>query len=175
MKIQMILWAYDGSKESDEALNYSVFLAKKFGSEITGVYVSVMPILSMYLSYPYFESELFFSLMEQAEKHYKEKLASIESDLASQGLRFNGRVVKGEPGKDIVEIARNEKSDLIVMGKRGLGLIDRVLIGSTTLKVLRESDIPVLSVKKRDEKSTVEIKNILVPYDISEKNDSALN
>jgi len=175
MKIQKILWAYDGSKESDEALKYAVFLAKKFGSEITGVYVSVMPIMSMYLNYPHFESELFFSLMEQAEKHHKSKLNSIENELASQGLRFNGRVIKGEPAKDIVEIARGEKSDLIVMGKRGLGLIDRVLIGSTTLKVLRKSDIPVLSVKKRDEKSTVEIKNILVPYDISEKIDSALN
>jgi nucleotide-binding universal stress UspA family protein len=167
MKIQKILWAYDGSKESDEALKYAVFLAKKFGSGITGVYVSVMPIMSMYLNYPHFESELFFSLMEQAEKHHKSKLNSIENELASQGLRFNGRVIKGEPAKDIVEIARGEKSDLIVMGKRGLGLIDRVLIGSTTLKVLRKSDIPVLSVKKRDEKSTVEIKNILVPYQIS--------
>ena len=80
MKIQKILWAYDGSKESDEALKYAVFLAKKFGSGITGVYVSVMPIMSMYLNYPHFESELFFSLMEQAEKHYKAKLTSIKNE-----------------------------------------------------------------------------------------------
>jgi nucleotide-binding universal stress UspA family protein len=50
-----------------------------------------------------------------------------------------------------------------------------MLIGSTTLRVLRESRIPVLAVKKRDEKSAVNIRNILVPLNIDEKVDSAIN
>lgn len=174
MKIEKILWAYDGSKESLEALNYAVFLAKIFGSEITGVYVSVMHIMSMYINYPHAESEIFYSMMEKAEKDRQARLNSIEAELANQGLRFKGMVLKGDPAKDIVGLASDEKSDLIVMGKRGHGLIDRMLIGSTTLRVLKESHIPVLAVKKRNEKETVEIKNILVPLDISEKDDSAL-
>ncbi len=174
MKIERILWAYDGSKESLEALNYAVFLAKIFGSEITGVYVSVMHIMSMYINYPHAESEIFYSLMEKAEKDREARLNSIEAELAKQGLRFKGIALKGDPTKDIVQLASNDKSDLIIMGKRGHGLIDRLLIGSTTLRVLKESHIPVLAVKKRDEKDAAEIKNILVPLDISEKEDSAL-
>jgi nucleotide-binding universal stress UspA family protein len=175
MKIQKILWAYDGSNESQEALKYAVFLAKKFGSEITGVYISMMHMMSMYINYPHAESEIFYGLMEKAEKNRQARLNSIESELATEGLRFKGKVLKGDPSKDIVGAASDDKSDLIVMGKRGHGLIDRMLVGSTTLRVLRESDIPVLAVKKRDEKDTVEINNILVPLDISEKQDSALN
>ena len=50
-----------------------------------------------------------------------------------------------------------------------------MLTGSTTLKVLRASNTPVLTAKKRDEKATMDIRNILVPFDISENLDSALN
>jgi nucleotide-binding universal stress UspA family protein len=128
----------------------------------------------MYINYPHAESEIFYSMMEKAEKDRQARLSSIEADLANQGLRFKGMVLKGDPAKDIVGLASDEKSDLIVMGKRGHGLIDRMLIGSTTLRVLKESHIPVLAVKKRrNEKETVEIKNFLVPLDISENDDSA--
>jgi nucleotide-binding universal stress UspA family protein len=175
MKIEKVLLAYDGSNESEEALAYAVFLSKKFGSEITGVYVSMIDTMPMYLNYPYAESSIFFSLMEQTEKNRKAKLSSIESVLAKQGISFKGRVLRGEPGREIVDLAHADKTDLIVIGKRGHGLIDRLLIGSTALKVLRESDIPVLAVKKREEKDTVQIKKLLVPVDISEKTDSALN
>ncbi len=51
----------------------------------------------------------------------------------------------------------------------GHGLIDRIHIGSNTLKVLRESSVPFLSVKKRDEESTIDMSSILVPLDINEK------
>lgn len=110
-----------------------------------------------------------------AEDDYAAKLAAIADDLTDEGLSFRGEILQGEPYKEIVRFARNEKASLIVLGKRGLGLIDRMLIGSTTLRVLRESSIPVLAVKKRDGKSAVNIRNILVPLDIDEKVDAAIN
>jgi nucleotide-binding universal stress UspA family protein len=103
------------------------------------------------------------------------KLVSIAHELTAEGINFRGRVLRGEPTKSIVEFARSEKANLIVMGKRGIGLKDRLLIGSTTLRVLRESSVPVLAVKKRDKEGAVDIRSILVPLDIDEKLDSALN
>ena len=166
MEIKKILWAFDGSKESEEALKYSVLLGKKFGSEIIGIHVLPEKLI--------YESE-FRDWIVKVEERIKSQLTSIAYELTSQGLNFQRLVLKGEPDKEIVELARREKANLIVMGKRGQGVVDRMLTGSTTLKVLRESNTPVLTVKKRDEKATPDIRKILVPIDICEDSDSAIN
>ncbi len=111
----------------------------------------------------------------KVDENVKSRLTSIASQLASQGVNFGGVILEGETNKEIIRFTRGVKADLIVMGKRGHGLIDRILIGSNTLKVLRESSVPVLAVKKRDEEGIVDIRNILVPLDINENVDSALN
>jgi len=173
-EMKKIIWAMDGSQESNEALSYARFLAQKFDSKITGVHVIEIPekLLHRYLNDP--ESELYYKWMEKAEESHRAKLTSIGDELFAQGVSFQGEILKGEPNKRIVEFVRAEKADLIVMGRRGLGLLDRILIGSTTLKVLRESSVPVLAVK-RDKGGTVDIRSILVPLDISEKVNSALS
>ncbi|MBI2486105.1 MAG: universal stress protein [Deltaproteobacteria bacterium] len=169
-----IIWATDGSKESEEALNYARFFAQIFNSEIIGVHVISMHqrLLFDYSRDP--ESER-YSWVQKAEENYSVKLGSIADKLTAQKINFRGRVLIGEPSKKIIELARSEKVNLIVMGKRGHGLLGRVLIGSTTLRVLRESQIPVLAVRKMDKKDSIDIRNILVPLDISEESDSALN
>ncbi|MER3445904.1 MAG: hypothetical protein C4291_03275 [Candidatus Dadabacteria bacterium] len=173
--IKKIIWATDGSKESNEALNYARFLAQKFGSKIIGVHVVEMPEKQIYdyLNDP--ESELYYRWMEKAEESYKVNLASIRDEMFNQGINFEGVVLKGEPNRKIVEFTRSEEADLIVMGRRGLGLIDRILIGSSTLKVLRESSVPVLAVGKRDKGEALDIRTILVPLEIYERADSALS
>ncbi|MGE5443231.1 MAG: universal stress protein [Ignavibacteriales bacterium] len=173
-EIKKIVWATDGSKESDEALNYARLFAQRFNSEI--ISISVIPMTKSLLSYYSREpdSELYRWVDKAAEEH-KTRFASIADELSTQGLRFRGEILKGEPNKEIVGLAGSEKADLIVMGKRGHGLIDRILVGNTTIKVLRESNIPVLAVGKKDKEGAIEIRNILVPVDTYEKTDSALN
>jgi nucleotide-binding universal stress UspA family protein len=173
-EIKKIIWATDGSKESEGALKYAKFFAQRFNSEIIGIHIIEMhkKLLYDYSRDP--DSEL-YRWVEKAAENYKARLASIADELATQGLRFRGEVLIGEPNKEIIKFTRGTKADLIVMGKRGLGLIDRILIGSNTLKVLRESSVPVLAVKKSDKEGEIDIRNILVPLDVNEKVDSALN
>ncbi len=172
--IKRIIWATDGSKESDEALDYARFFAQRFGSQIIGVYVIEMhqKLLYDYSRDP--DSELYGWVEEVAQSH-RSRLGSISEELGIQGVPFRGEVLIGEPSKEIIRYSRSAGADLIVMGKRGLGLIDRMLIGSTTIKVLRESSVPVVAVKRGEEGRAVEIRNILVPVDINEKVDSALS
>jgi len=173
-EIKRIIWASDGSDESEEALKYAISLARTFGSEITGVYVIEMDprLLYDYARNP--DSEL-YGWVEQAAENQKERLISEAEIFGIQGVAFRSVVSIGDPSEEIVKLARRKKADLIVLGVRGLGLIDRMLVGSTTLKVLRRSSIPVLSVRKRGSGNGIEIRNILVPLDVFEKEDSALN
>ena len=173
-EIKKIIWASDGSDESEEALNYAIFLARIFRSEITGVYVIEMHprLLYDYARDP--DSEL-YSWVEQTAENHKERLISEAEISGIQGISFRTAVSIGDPSEEIVKLARRKKADLIVLGVRGLGLIDKMLVGSTTLKVLRKSRIPVLSVRKRGRGEAIELRNILVPLDIYDKEDSALD
>ena len=173
-EIKKIIWASDGSKESEEALIYARFFAQRFNSEIIGVHVIEMPERMIYDYVTDSRSE-HYEWLKKAEEDYAAKLAELAGELSAQGLNFRGEILKGEPYKEIVRFARDEKASLIILGKRGLGLIDRMLVGSTTLRVLRESSIPVLAVRERDEKSRLNVRNILVPINIDEKVDSAVD
>jgi nucleotide-binding universal stress UspA family protein len=55
-------------------------------------------------------------------------------------------IVQGSAAPEIVEYASHREADLIVMGTHGLTGVRKVLFGSTTSRVLRDSDVPVLAV-----------------------------
>jgi nucleotide-binding universal stress UspA family protein len=55
-------------------------------------------------------------------------------------------VTEGTPADEILEAARREDADLIVVGTRGAGNIARLLLGSTAQRVLRRARVPVLAV-----------------------------
>ena len=53
----------------------------------------------------------------------------------------------GDPAEEIVKVAAKQEADLIVMGAKGLGTIDRVLLGSVSMQVLQYAHCPVLVVR----------------------------
>ena len=169
MQINSIVWAFDGSEESQKALKFANFIAKKFKSKIFGI--SVVET-HMYFIFPGADPGI-YEIMDRAEKEQKEKFTSLNAELTQQGLLFEGKVVKGESSSEILKHAESMKSDLIVMGTRGHGLLDRLLIGSTTLKVLNNSKIPVLAYRSKDDKE-LSVNNILVPIEIFEQSDSPI-
>jgi nucleotide-binding universal stress UspA family protein len=54
--------------------------------------------------------------------------------------------VQHEAGRALVELAHDETTDLVVLGARGRGGFAELLLGSTALKVLHRSDVPVVLV-----------------------------
>ncbi len=173
MEIKKILWAFDGSKESEHALGYADLLARSHDSQILGLSV-IQPADTSKLNVPPEVKKELSSIESGREKKQLERMKRALAGLNLDEARCDMRIEVGTPDEQILRVAQEEKADLIVMGKRGLGLIDRVLVGSTTLKVLRRSDVPVLAVKDKSGTGPVEIRSILVPLDISEKLDSAL-
>ena len=53
-------------------------------------------------------------------------------------------VTEGQPAQEILRVAREQRSDLIVMSTHGLTGVRKLFFGATTERVLRETDIPVL-------------------------------
>jgi nucleotide-binding universal stress UspA family protein len=56
-------------------------------------------------------------------------------------------VTEGQPPEEILRMAEEKKSQLLVLGSRGLSGLDHLLLGSVTEKVVRTAKVPVLTVK----------------------------
>ena len=138
-----ILIATDGSELAGKAVAAGFDLARKIGSQVTAVTVSepwtVMITGEATFGFPVDEYE------KSADENASRILAAV-SKLARKADIVCATVhVKDQfPAEGILETAKKNNCDLIVMashGRRGLG---RLLLGSQTVNVLTHSNVPVL-------------------------------
>lgn len=74
----------------------------------------------------------------------------LRRTLSALGLPENRTVVEvqvGDPAEEIVDLARLEGYDMVVMGSRGLSHVRELLMGSVSHKVLHTAPCPVLIVR----------------------------
>ena len=105
-----------------------------------------------------------------------EEIVEEAADRAEQrGIDAITEVVQGEPYGTILEYADARDIDLIVMPTHGRQGLDRYLLGSTTERVVRRSDVPVLTIPLNAD-ATIEYpyRDVLVPTDGSDCADHAL-
>lgn len=137
-----IVVAVDGSTESVAALTTASIIAKRRGC--LGHVVSVLPQFPSYQLNPGAETR-----MENVDRVRIRLRDSAVKDLMKAvdvGEGWSNEVVVGRPVRLIVAVAEERGADLIVIGRRAHGAMDRILGGETTLQVMRLSPIPVLGV-----------------------------
>lgn len=159
--IKKILWATDFSDEAQEALVYAHYFAQAFNAKITALHV--VPDFSPALldTAAVVKGEL-VKRVEFIKTETKKRLEKIKK---SKDISFKILIKEGTVSKKIIEAAEEEKSDLIVMGKKGLSALEKLFIGSAATQVLHNSPVPILLTKKSHRK--INIKKILVPTDFS--------
>ncbi len=74
-------------------------------------------------------------------------LAATASALGLPAEQVRSEVQVGEPAEEIVDLARMEQYDLVVVGSRGLAPVKEILLGSVSQRVLHTSPCPVLVVR----------------------------
>src|SRR5690554_3745692 len=142
--MKKILVAVDGSENANKALEKAKEIGLLNNSEIVILYV----ISSLRNWHPYvldhvYEAKINKALLEQGKSILEEAIKVFE-DYSNRVTTF---IKCGDPAKEIIEKAKREKCDLIVMGSRGLNTISRAMLGSISNKVVNYSDISVLIVK----------------------------
>ncbi len=172
MDIGKILLATDGSEESEKALDYTLYLADIFNASVVALYVSEVhfPLTSLL---PIYEDAI-LEIAEKTENSFKEKFDEASKRFIKRGIPFSSEIIRDGTVEGIIKTADIEGAGLVVMGKKGQGFISSSLIGSNTIKVLRQIDAPVLAVRSKGDTHSTEIKKILVPIDISDTSVSAL-
>ena len=143
-----ILVPLDGSINSQKALTFAIKLARKFSSSLT--LLSVVDnrdfsgsIPAANAATPIIKDEEISQLVNYANKVIDDGLKTVKEN----GLDAKTLVKKGYPKAIIAtDTPKEENIDLIVMGKSGRGALDRLLIGSTTAYVVRNTNVQVLVV-----------------------------
>lgn len=130
-KIKKLLVAIDGSEQAGKALEYAVELAHRYRGKITLLHVK--------------ETKLF----EMEPKLMKEVSANILNDAAAKikNIPYDKRLEIGDPAKTILDLAKEENYDLIILGSRGLSSVKRFLLGSVSAEVSMDAHRSVLIVQ----------------------------
>jgi nucleotide-binding universal stress UspA family protein len=140
-----IIVATDGSDHAREALKVACDLAKKYDAALHIVHTPQAvgdTLIVGYTAVPVPPSK------EEIERSGREVIGAAESLARQEGVsEFTSELVSGDPAHAIVEEAKGRKADLIVMGRRGLGTLTGLLVGSTTAKVAQLAPCAVLTVK----------------------------
>jgi len=140
--LKSILVPTDFSRSSKKALRYAVALARKIGSQITLVHVAKpRPI----------DSEGYPALLGCDPRILRASAALgkvWKEQHVEPSLLRNTVVREGTPHREIAEAARELSADLIVIATKGRRGLARVLLGSTTEKVVRFAPCPVLVVRE---------------------------
>ena len=80
------------------------------------------------------------------------QVADAVKELEAAGLRASGEAREGSAVDVLLEAAREKVAAVIVVGSHGEGAVSAAFLGSTALKLLHHSDIPVLVVPRHDKK-----------------------
>ena len=77
----------------------------------------------------------------------EQAVAQVLEHMQSKGVVAEGVTLEGHPAEVIAELAREKGADLIVTGSHGRTGLERVLLGSTSERILNETPCAVLVVK----------------------------
>ncbi len=140
--MQSILLATDFSENGDKAVKLGLSLAEVFGATVH--LATVMDIFKLQ-DIPSYDGSVSTAAAEQAQEERRKKLETLASSGGS--LKTVTAVLTGVPHEALVTYAVENRIDLVCMGTRGSGLVEHLLVGSTTDRVIRMGQVPVLTVR----------------------------
>jgi nucleotide-binding universal stress UspA family protein len=140
------LFPTDGSEASDVATDHALAIADRFGIPLHALFV--VDTSSIQTTDAYATSN-FEATLEAIEAEGRQRIEAVEDRATEAGVEVSSDVVEGRPATDIVETTAD--GDVVVMGIHGRTGLDRYLIGSTTEKVVRTADVPVVTVPVPDD------------------------
>jgi nucleotide-binding universal stress UspA family protein len=137
-----VLIPVDGSPASLRAVDFAIEIASQNqGSSL--VLLNVQNISAMHLSGAAMESEWQEAASQASARALKEAVGKAEA----AGIAFKSIVRTGQTAEAIAQAAHDEGIEHIVMGTRGLGSIQGLLLGSVAMKVIHLAEVPITLIK----------------------------
>lgn len=145
-----ILVAVDGSAYSDAAVDEVVHRPWPSQSEVKVITAAETPLMvgmEPWAPSPEYFEQLEKSVREAAKAVIESALLKLKS-IEDKTLKISSEIIQGPTRQVIVEEAERWGADLIVMGSRGLGAWNRLLLGSVSSAVVHHAKCSVEIVRK---------------------------
>lgn len=130
-----IMICHDGSQKAQDALEKTVALFKSQKPEMILVTVVEEPLDATSM-----DEESF----NKWKAHREKDLKTAANWTAEHGLDVDAILAVGDPRKMILEAAGNKNPDILVVARRGGGLMDKMVLGSVSAYLVRHAECPVL-------------------------------
>ncbi|PKN43636.1 MAG: universal stress protein [Deltaproteobacteria bacterium HGW-Deltaproteobacteria-18] len=138
-----ILAALDQSTYASLVLKKAMETAAKENAELTTLTISTAPFNNLYLG------EISGEFQERIRQGVQETVQRIKDQAKAADAKVNVVVQESpSPADAIVEYAEKNGIDLIVIGNKGAGAVERFLIGSVSSKVVSHAPCSVMVIKK---------------------------
>ena len=146
--LERILVPTDFSDHAEQAIRHGAAIAKWSGGELL-----VIHVVEKFMDHSLLYSDV-WPFQKPVNQYYRELEDRTERRLEKQVVESTGPDVRqrvavftGVPSVEIVAAATREHVDLIVIATHGRGGIAQALVGSTTERVLRKAECPVLVIR----------------------------
>lgn len=142
-QISTVVTGIDGSEGSVRAAQHAAAIARHWGASLKLVTVVRTPEGWWGIGgAPPSPEALSSALVESQQQILKE----IEENLDLEGVDYETVEELGDPVSRIIAVCDNKDADLLVIGRRGAGLAERVILGSTADRLTHLAECPVLVV-----------------------------
>lgn len=158
-----ILVPTDGSARAEAAVQHALNLATTFGSRVH--FLSVVDDRSYSTTFADVDP-VARGQRERSERHATEAVRALATQATERGVTYRTAVEHGVPHQTILSYVDEHDVDLIAMGTHGRTGLDHLLLGSVTERVVRTSDVPVLTARLEPDDASYD--RILIPTDGSE-------
>lgn len=135
-----IIVAIDGSEHSNRAVSCARELAERFGASLWLVHA--YPQTSDLRSY-----DQFGKLIAQRKRAGQSILDKARKILGEINCEIHEELLEGPEAEAILSVAEIQKVGLILIGTRGLGSLEGILLGSVSRKVTHHASCPVMLVR----------------------------
>ena len=143
VRLRRILVGCDFSADSDLAIQYGISLAQEFQTEL---YLSHVLEPAVYKDMLVHSTD---SDQEGLREKLTQRLNGMVPEDAKQWCTPKTLLLAGHPSDELIKYAVVHEVDLIVLGVRGHSVMESLLVGSTTDRVVRQAPCPVLSVRPK--------------------------
>ncbi len=142
-QVQRILFPIDFASHFESLLPWVKTFADKFDATVYVLFVA--QDLSSFATF-YVPHGNIQSFQQEAMDAARKKMAGEAQEMFKGFAKLETRVELGSPAEKILEVAKKEKIDLIIMGAHGRKGLERAIFGSVADKVVQNAHCPVVTI-----------------------------
>jgi len=140
LALNRLLFATDLSESAKEAFDFALELAGRLHSDVVALHAIDQRGLT------YAGPEMADYCRDQDRTEAKAKLVEVAGEGSARMVSVEPLVVEGIPSEEILKAVETTEADVILLAVHKKRLVERAVVGTTAERVIREANVPVLSI-----------------------------